>query len=110
MEAMRSMMDNHFSLILTDLEMPQINGFELTEFIRNRSDQPKVPVIMLTSRGQDKHREHALSVGVNAFLIKPYSEQNLIETVRAGIRGDSNVPKPETKAPARAIDIGVDLS
>ncbi len=110
MEAMRAMMDNHFSLILTDLEMPQINGFELTEFIRNRSDQPKVPVIMLTSRGQDKHREHALSVGVNAFLIKPYSEQNLIETVRAGIRGDSNVPKPETKAPARAIDIGVDLS
>ena len=109
MEAMRAMMDNHFSLILTDLEMPQINGFELTEFIRNRSDQPKVPVIMLTSRGQDKHREHALSVGVDAFLIKPYSEQNLIETVRSAIRGDSNLPTPVTPAAARAIDIAVDL-
>lgn len=110
MEAMRAMMDGRFSLILTDLEMPQINGFELTEFIRSRSDQPNVPVIMLTSRGQDKHREHALSVGVNAFLIKPYSEQNLIETVRSAIRGDSNSPKAETQVPARAIDIAVDLS
>ena len=113
LEAMRSMMDARFSLVLTDLEMPQLNGFELTEFIRNRSDQPQVPVIMLTSRGQDKHRAHAVSVGVNAFLIKPYSEQHLSETVRSAIRGDSHVSsavKPETRAPVRAIDIAVDLS
>jgi chemotaxis protein histidine kinase CheA/FixJ family two-component response regulator len=110
LEAMRAMMDGRFSLILTDLEMPQLNGFELTEFIRNRSDQPKVPVIMLTSRGQDKHREHAVSVGVNAFLIKPYSDQNLVETVRAAIRGEHALVKPEPQARARAIDIAVDLS
>ncbi len=113
LEAMRAMLDGRFSAVLTDLEMPQLNGFELTEFIRNRSDQPKVPVIMLTSRGQDKHREHALSVGVNAFLIKPYSDQNLLETVRAAIRGDAdpgNAGQTVTAARARPIDLAVDLS
>jgi chemotaxis protein histidine kinase CheA/FixJ family two-component response regulator len=113
LEAMRAMLDGRFSAVLTDLEMPQLNGFELTEFIRNRSDQPKVPVIMLTSRGQDKHREHALSVGVNAFLIKPYSDQNLLETVRAAIRGDAdpgNAGQTRTAARARPIDLAVDLS
>ena len=110
LEAMRTMMDARFSVVLTDLEMPQLNGFELTEFIRNRSDQPKVPVIMLTSRGQDKHRAHAVSVGVSAFLVKPYSEQNLIETVRSAIRGDISVPKPDLRPTPRAVDIAMDLS
>lgn len=110
LEAMRTMMDARFSVVLTDLEMPQLNGFELTEFIRNRSDQPKVPVIMLTSRGQDKHRAHAVSVGVNAFLVKPYSEQNLIETVRSAIRGDISVPKPDLQPAPRPIDIAMDFS
>ncbi len=113
LEAMRAMLDGRFSVILTDLEMPQLNGFELTEFIRNRSDQPNVPVIMLTSRGQDKHREHALSVGVNAFLIKPYSDQNLLDTVRAAARGDKDLGKPSQtrmQAPARTVDLAVDLS
>jgi chemotaxis protein histidine kinase CheA/ActR/RegA family two-component response regulator len=113
LEAMRAMMDGRFSLVLTDLEMPQLNGFELTEFIRNRSDQPTVPVVMLTSRGQDKHREHAVAVGVNAFLVKPYSDQNLLETVRAAIRLEGRVGvtlKPGASAPSKTIDIPVGLN
>lgn len=85
LEAMRAMIDNRFSLVLTDLEMPQLNGFELTEFIRQRSSQPLVPVVMLTSRGQDKHRARATDVGVDAFLVKPYSDQHLLDTVRSAI-------------------------
>ena len=109
-DAVRAMMDNRFSVILTDLEMPQLNGFELPEFIRNRSDQPQVPVIMLTSRGQDKHREHALSAGANAFLIKLYSDQNLLETVRAAIWGESTESKAEMLTRRRAIDIAINLN
>ena len=85
LEAMRAMTDSRFSLVLTDLEMPQLNGFELTEFIRQRSAQPLVPVVMLTSRGQDKHRARAADVGVDAFLVKPYSDQHLLDTVRSAI-------------------------
>lgn len=113
LEAMRAMMDSRFSLVLTDLEMPQLNGFELTEFIRNRSDQPTVPVVMLTSRGQDKHREHAVAVGVNAFLIKPYSDQNLLETVRAAIRNEGRAGNLLATAPGKqtkSIDIPIGLN
>ncbi len=85
LDAMRAMQDQKFALVLTDLEMPQANGFELTEFIRNRSSQPRVPVIMLTSRGQDKHRERAVAVGVNAFLVKPYSDEGLLQAMRSAL-------------------------
>jgi chemotaxis protein histidine kinase CheA/AmiR/NasT family two-component response regulator len=87
LEAMKAMLDTRFSAVLTDLEMPQLNGFELTDFIRNRSDQPGLPVIMLTSRGQDKHRIRASQAGVNAFLVKPYSEQHLLDTLRSALAG-----------------------
>jgi chemotaxis protein histidine kinase CheA/ActR/RegA family two-component response regulator len=79
---MQAIIDNRFDLVLTDLEMPQLNGFELTEFIRKRSEQAKVPVVMLTSRGQEKHRLRAEEAGVNDFLIKPYSDQLLLDTIR----------------------------
>jgi CheY-like chemotaxis protein len=82
LEAIQALKDQHFSLVMTDLEMPRLNGFELTEFIRQRSSQPDVPVIMLTSRGQDKHRARAEQVGVTAFLMKPYSDQDLVNMVR----------------------------
>ncbi len=92
LEAMRAMMDDQFALVLTDLEMPQLNGFELTDFIRNRSDQQDVPVIMLTSRGQEKHRMRAAQVGVNGFMVKPYSDQQLLDTVRTAIGATAPTP------------------
>ena len=101
LEAMRAMLDNRFSLVLTDLEMPQLNGFELTEFIRNRSSQPQVPVVMLTSRGQDKHRARAAEVGVDSFLVKPYSDQQLLETVRTAVTaGDRRAVPAKPERPA----------
>ena len=69
-----------------------------------------MPVIMLTSRGQDKHREHALSAGVNAFLIELHSDQNLLETVRAAIWGESTESKAEMLTRRCAIDIAIDLN
>jgi chemotaxis protein histidine kinase CheA/CheY-like chemotaxis protein len=92
LDAMKLLLENRFSLVLTDLEMPQLNGFELTDFIRNRSAQPDLPVIMLTSRGQEKHRLRAEQAGVNAFLVKPYAEQQLLDTVRLSLaKADARV-------------------
>ena len=99
LEAMQAIMDNRFSLVMTDLEMPQLNGFELTEFIRQRSAQPSVPVVMLTSRGQDKHRARAANVGVDAFVVKPYLDQQLLDTVRAALKTGRARPVPGHTAP-----------
>ena len=73
-------------LVLADLEMPRMNGIELTVHLRATAETADVPVIMITSRSTTKHRERAKSAGVNAYLTKPYSEDVLIEAVRGLIR------------------------
>jgi chemotaxis protein histidine kinase CheA len=66
------------TLILSDVEMPRMDGFELLKQIRSSERMRAIPVVMITSRIADKHREHAKSLGANAYLGKPYSEEELI--------------------------------
>jgi chemotaxis protein histidine kinase CheA len=68
-------------IVLVDLEMPRMNGLELTSALRNRDATKATPVVMITSRFTDKHRQLASDAGVNAFLTKPYSEDLLLNTM-----------------------------
>ena len=70
-------------IVITDMEMPRINGIELTEFIRANPDtsQKHIPVIMITSRSTTKHKIIAESKGVDVYLTKPYSEEELTNHV-----------------------------
>ncbi|KRI00596.1 response regulator [Curvibacter sp. PAE-UM] len=72
-------------IVLTDLEMPNMNGIELTTHIRNRDDLKAVPVIMITSRSQDKHRRLAEQAGVSNYITKPYNEGELLQTIREAL-------------------------
>lgn len=81
-EAVRSLQDNPPDLVLTDLEMPNMNGIELTRHIRARDDLGQVPVIMITSRSQDKHQRLAADAGVTTYLTKPYSDGDLLRLIR----------------------------
>lgn len=65
-------------VILVDLEMPRMNGFELIRHIRLNPETEKTPVIIISSRTADKHREMAKELGVNVFLGKPYKEEELL--------------------------------
>ena len=69
-------------VVLTDLEMPNMNGVELTSHLRGRDDMKGVPIIMITSRSQDKHRRMAEQAGVDAYLTKPYNDGVLLDTIR----------------------------
>jgi len=69
--------------VLLDIEMPRADGFEVAAFIRNTPRIARLPIIMITSRSGDKHREHARSLGVNRYLIKPYQEDQLLAELRA---------------------------
>jgi chemosensory pili system protein ChpA (sensor histidine kinase/response regulator) len=86
MEAAKLLEGAKPDLVLADLEMPRMNGIELTVHLRATAETADVPVIMITSRSTTKHREQAQSAGVNAYITKPYSENALIETVRGLIR------------------------
>ena len=70
-------------LLLVDLEMPRMNGLELTHHVRANDETRDVPVIMITSRSTDKHRQQAKAAGVTQYLTKPYVEDELMEHVYA---------------------------
>jgi len=68
-------------LMLLDIEMPRMDGFELAAHVRGDTRLSHVPLMMITSRSGEKHREHARELGVNRYLIKPYQETNLVRNV-----------------------------
>lgn len=68
-------------IMLLDIEMPRMDGFEVASRIRHTSRLQSMPIIMITSRTGDKHRERALSLGVDRYLGKPYQEGPLLETI-----------------------------
>ncbi len=70
------------NVMLLDIEMPRMDGFDLTRNIRADSRLQKLPIIMITSRIADKHRNYAAQLGVNHYLGKPYSETELLELIR----------------------------
>ena len=68
-------------VVLTDLEMPRMNGLELASYIRNASRTRDLPVVMITSRNMSKHREQAQQAGVNRFIAKPFSDDDVLEAI-----------------------------
>jgi chemosensory pili system protein ChpA (sensor histidine kinase/response regulator) len=64
--------------MLVDIEMPRMDGFDLTRNLRADPRLKQVPVIMITSRTAEKHRSYALELGVDVFLGKPYREDELL--------------------------------
>ncbi len=68
-------------IILTDMEMPRMNGLELASYIRSQTRLAGIPIIMISSRSTDKHRRQASHAGVTAYHVKPFSEDLLIENV-----------------------------
>ena len=70
------------SIVLSDIEMPHMDGFDLVRNIRSDSRLKHIPIVMITSRIADKHRELAMSLGANEYLGKPYSEDGLLTILR----------------------------
>jgi chemosensory pili system protein ChpA (sensor histidine kinase/response regulator) len=68
-------------LILLDIEMPRMDGFEFLATIRGQKGFATLPIVMLTSRGGEKHRDKAQSLGATDYLVKPFQEDTLIERV-----------------------------
>ncbi len=73
-------------LVVCDLEMPMMNGFQFLKAARNNPEHKNLPIIILTSRDSDKHRKLALELGAAAYLVKPCPEQELIATINRVMR------------------------
>lgn len=81
-EAIEVIEGNRPDIILVDLEMPRMNGLELTSHLRTKVETKDIPVIMITSRSTEKHRSMADAAGINAYLTKPFSEDELLENIQ----------------------------
>jgi chemosensory pili system protein ChpA (sensor histidine kinase/response regulator) len=80
-EAMEKLLEIVPDVMLVDIEMPRMDGFDLTRNVRADKRLARVPIIMITSRTADKHQTYAKEIGVSHFLGKPYQEDDLIEKI-----------------------------
>ncbi|RFC33567.1 MAG: Chemotaxis protein histidine kinase CheA [Candidatus Nitrotoga sp. MKT] len=87
LEAVALLNDFIPGVILTDLEMPNMNGLEFTSHLRARPDTRELPVIMITSRSMDKHRKQAELAGVSIYMTKPYTDTDLLGHIHSAIGG-----------------------
>jgi chemotaxis protein histidine kinase CheA/ActR/RegA family two-component response regulator len=85
LEAVKLMDVSRPDVLLTDLEMPNMNGLELAAHVRSRDELAGLTIIMITSRSMDKHRRQAMSAGVNVFLNKPYADHELLQHVAEAV-------------------------
>lgn len=82
LDAISVMADAKPDIILLDIEMPRMDGYEFASHVRNDARVSDVPIIMITSRVGDKHRARAIELGVNDYLGKPYQDTQLLEAIR----------------------------
>ncbi|MCW9089325.1 MAG: Hpt domain-containing protein [Gammaproteobacteria bacterium] len=82
-DALAALEENIPDVMLLDIEMPRMDGFELATHMRNSGQLKDIPIIMITSRTGDKHRQRAMDIGVNVYLGKPYTEVDLLENIEA---------------------------
>ncbi|MES2633099.1 MAG: Hpt domain-containing protein [Pseudomonadota bacterium] len=82
LQALERLAEEKPTVVLSDIEMPRMDGFDLARNIRGDQRLKDLPIIMITSRIAEKHREHARELGVDHYLGKPYSEEELLSLVK----------------------------
>jgi len=81
-EALRMLPREKFDLVITDINMPDINGLELVSFIKKNEQYNKIPLFIVSTEGSERDKEKGMSLGADAYLVKPFSPLQLQELVR----------------------------
>jgi chemosensory pili system protein ChpA (sensor histidine kinase/response regulator) len=84
-DALAQLQDLRPDVMLLDIEMPRMDGFELATHMQNEENFSRIPIIMITSRTGEKHRDRAFEIGVNNYMGKPYQEEELIENIQTAL-------------------------
>jgi chemosensory pili system protein ChpA (sensor histidine kinase/response regulator) len=99
LEALEFVSQNGCHLVITDLEMPRMNGYELMSGLRQNASTKDIPVLVVTSRGGAKHRERAVKEGAGGFLTKPVQEEQFLAVVGQMIGAGQAAPQPGILTP-----------
>jgi chemosensory pili system protein ChpA (sensor histidine kinase/response regulator) len=93
-DALEQMQEGRPDLMLVDIEMPRMDGFDLTRNVRGDERTKDIPIIMITSRSADKHRNYAMQLGVNAYFGKPFQEPVLLGAIEGLLADQRRVIAP----------------
>ena len=85
-EALKLLPQHSFDLIITDINMPDINGLELVSFVKRNQAYRHIPLIIITTEGSERDREKGLSLGANEYLVKPFNPEMLQNVVKKYIK------------------------
>ena len=91
LEAIEQLSLRAFDLVILDLNMPDIGGVEVIQFIRSQDKLAKLPILVVTTRGDDASRSNALSVGASKFMTKPFAPEAIAAEV-SGLLGGEQAP------------------
>jgi chemosensory pili system protein ChpA (sensor histidine kinase/response regulator) len=80
-EALEKLRKEKFDIIITDLEMPKMHGFDLIEEIRSYKKYQSIPIVILTGRAGKKHKDKGKELGANAYITKPFKENDLLKSL-----------------------------
>jgi len=78
-EALKLLPRTRFDLVITDINMPDINGLELIRFIRDSPVHAKVPLVIISTDGGERDRQRGMQLGADAYLVKPFTPEQLLE-------------------------------
>jgi two-component system chemotaxis response regulator CheY len=81
-EALRQLPRNSYDLIVTDINMPDINGLELVSFVKSNDKYREIPLIIVSTEGSDRDRDKGLGLGADHYLVKPFDPEALREVAR----------------------------
>lgn len=80
-EGLEKLMEGDYHLIILDINMPRLDGFGLLKQLKRMPERADIPILMLTTEGQEEDRDRALSMGVTTYMVKPFKPTELISTV-----------------------------
>ena len=92
-EGCRKASMQNYQLIITDLEMPKLNGYEVIQALRARQQTQATPILVMTTRAGEKHRQMAVNVGASGYISKPVEERALIQEIQKWTGREAGVPK-----------------
>ena len=81
-EALRFLPREEFDLVVTDINMPDINGLELVSFIKSNEKYRSIPLIIVSTEGSDRDRDKGIELGADVYLVKPFEPEELREIAR----------------------------
>jgi CheY-like chemotaxis protein len=87
MEALNIMGKAKFDAVISDLEMPVMHGYDLMAEMKRNPVLMNIPVVVLTSRAGDKHRQKAIEMGAQDYLVKPFEEQEMLAVLKKVLSG-----------------------